>query len=58
MKGDDKPAAEGPLGLEGEGGAGSDAFGLAARGKAGGILPPSERVPGGRSVVTGTSSAP
>jgi periplasmic protein TonB len=34
-KGDDKPAAEGPLGLEGEGGAGSDGFGLAARGKGG-----------------------
>jgi hypothetical protein len=39
-KGDDKPAPEGPLGLEGEGGAGSDAFGLAARGK------------GGRDVIT------
>jgi periplasmic protein TonB len=35
MKGDDKPAASGPLGVEGEGGAGSDAFGLAARGKGG-----------------------
>ena len=35
MKGDDKPAAEGPLGLEGEGGAGSDAFGLVGRGKGG-----------------------
>lgn len=34
-KGDDKPVSEGPLGLEGEGGAGSDAFGLAARGKGG-----------------------
>jgi hypothetical protein len=39
-KGDNKPAPEGPLGLEGEGGAGSDAFGLAARGK------------GGRDVIT------
>jgi protein TonB len=34
-KGDDKPAAEGPLGVEGEGGAGSDAFGLVGRGKGG-----------------------
>ncbi len=35
MKGDDKPAAEGPLGVEGEGGAGGDAFGLVGRGKGG-----------------------
>jgi protein TonB len=35
MKGDDKPAAEGPLGVQGEGGAGSDAFGLVGRGKGG-----------------------
>ena len=34
-KGDDKPAPEGPLGLEGEGGAGSDGFGLVGRGKGG-----------------------
>ncbi len=34
-KGDDKPAAEGPLGVEGEGGAGSDGFGLVGRGKGG-----------------------
>ena len=33
--GDDKPAADGPLGLEGDGGAGADGFGLAARGKVG-----------------------
>ena len=39
-KGDDKPAPEGPLGLEGEGGAGSDGFGLVGRGK------------GGRDVIT------
>ncbi len=44
-KGDDKPAPEGPLGVEGEGGAGSDAFGLVGRGK------------GGRDVITlGTGS--
>jgi len=35
MKGDDKPAAERPLGVQGEGGAGSDAFGLVGRGKGG-----------------------
>lgn len=35
MKGDDKPAASGPLGVEGEGGAGSDSFGLVGRGKGG-----------------------
>lgn len=35
MKGDDKPAASGPLGVEGEGGAGSDGFGLVGRGKGG-----------------------
>ncbi len=35
MKGDDKPAAEGPLGVQGEGGAGSDAFGLVGRGRSG-----------------------
>jgi TonB family protein len=34
-KGDDKPAAAGPLGVEGEGGPGSDAFGLVGRGKGG-----------------------
>jgi len=34
-KGDDKPAPEGPLGLEGEGGAGADGFGLVGRGKGG-----------------------
>jgi TonB family protein len=34
-KGDDKPAPEGPLGVEGEGGAGSDGFGLVGRGKGG-----------------------
>ena len=34
-KGDDKPAADGPLGVEGEGGAGADGFGLAGRGKGG-----------------------
>lgn len=34
-KGDDKPAADGPLGVEGEGGAGSDGFGLVGRGKGG-----------------------
>jgi TonB family protein len=34
-KGDDKPAALGPLGVEGEGGPGSDAFGLVGRGKGG-----------------------
>ncbi len=39
-KGDDKPAPEGPLGVEGEGGAGSDGFGLVGRGK------------GGRDVIT------
>lgn len=39
-KGDDKPVSEGPLGLEGEGAAGSDAFGLVGRGK------------GGRDVIT------
>jgi TonB family protein len=39
-KGDDKPAPEGPLGVEGEGGAGSDSFGLVGRGK------------GGRDVIT------
>ena len=44
-KGDDKPAPEGPLGVEGEGGAGSDSFGLVGRGK------------GGRDVITlGTGS--
>jgi periplasmic protein TonB len=35
MKGDDKPAASGPLGVEGEGGAGGDGFGLVGRGKGG-----------------------
>ena len=30
-KGDDKPSAEGPLGLDAQGGAGSDGFGLAGR---------------------------
>lgn len=35
MKGDDKPAASGPLGVEGEGGAGSDGFGLVGREKGG-----------------------
>ncbi len=35
MKGDDKPAADGPLGVQGEGGAGSDGFGLVGRGKGG-----------------------
>ncbi|HVN94932.1 MAG TPA: TonB C-terminal domain-containing protein [Syntrophorhabdaceae bacterium] len=40
MKGDGKPVADGPLGLEGDGGAGSDGFGLAAKGK------------GGRDVIT------
>jgi len=34
-KGDNKPAPQGPLGVEGEGGAGSDAFGLMGRGKGG-----------------------
>jgi TonB family protein len=34
-KGDNKPAPEGPLGLEGEGGAGADGFGLVGRGKGG-----------------------
>jgi protein TonB len=34
-KGDSKGPAEGPLGLEGDGGAGSDGFGLAGRGKGG-----------------------
>jgi outer membrane biosynthesis protein TonB len=34
-KGDNKPAPEGPLGVEGEGGPGSDAFGLVGRGKGG-----------------------
>ena len=34
-KGDDKSAPEGPLGLEGEGGAGADGFGLVGRGKGG-----------------------
>ena len=34
-KGDNKPAPEGPLGVEGEGGPGSDAFGLAGRGSGG-----------------------
>ena len=38
-KGDNKPAPEGPLGLDAEGGAGSDGFGLAAR-------------KGGRDVIT------
>lgn len=46
VKGDDKPAAGGPLGVEGEGGAGSDAFGLVGRGK------------GGRDITTlGTGAA-
>jgi protein TonB len=35
MKGDNKPAAEGPLGVQGEGGPGSDAFGLVGRGAGG-----------------------
>jgi TonB family protein len=39
-KGDNKPVSEGPLGVEGEGGAGSDGFGLVGRGK------------GGRDVIT------
>ncbi len=34
-KGDNKPAPEGPLGLEGEGTAGADGFGLVGRGKGG-----------------------
>lgn len=34
-KGDNKPAAEGPLGVAGEGGAGGDSFGLVGRGKGG-----------------------
>lgn len=34
-KGDNKPAAEGPLGVQGDGSAGSDGFGLAARGRGG-----------------------
>ena len=34
-KGDNKPTAEGPLGVEGEGGAGADGFGLVGRGKGG-----------------------
>jgi periplasmic protein TonB len=34
-KGDDRPAADGPLGVQGEGGAGSDGFGLVGRGKGG-----------------------
>ncbi len=34
-KGDNKPAADGPLGLQGDGSAGSDGFGLAARGRGG-----------------------
>ena len=37
-KGDNKRAAEGPLGVEGEGGPGSDAFGLVGRGKGGGDI--------------------
>ncbi len=54
-KGDDKPVAEGPLGLEGaQGGAGSDGFGLAARkgGRDVTTLGTGPRVGGGKDMAT------
>lgn len=53
-KGDDKPAAEGPLGIDAQGGSGSDAFGLA--GKKGGrdvtTLGTGPTIGGGRDLAT------
>ena len=53
-KGDDKPAAEGPLGLDAQGGAGSDGFGLAARkgGRDVTTLGTGPRVGGGKDMAT------
>ena len=53
-KGDDKPAADGPLGLDAQGGAGSDGFGLAARkgGRDVTTLGTGPRVGGGKDMAT------
>jgi periplasmic protein TonB len=53
-KGDDKPAADGPLGLDAQGGAGSDGFGLAARkgGRDVTTLGSGPKVGGGRDLTT------
>ncbi|HME42722.1 MAG TPA: TonB C-terminal domain-containing protein [Syntrophorhabdales bacterium] len=53
-KGDDKPAADGPLGLDAQGGAGSDGFGLAARkgGRDVTTLGTGPKVGGGRDLAT------
>jgi hypothetical protein len=57
MKGDDKPAAEGPLGVQGEGGPGSDAFGLVGRGKGGRDITTVGSGPGGGTIGGGTDQA-
>ena len=53
-KGDNKPAAEGLLGLDAQGGAGSDAFGLAARkgGRDVTTLGTGPRIGGGKDMAT------